>query len=61
MTVAGAMVAGGYELLSSPQFSLDAELRAGSGFFEGGNVNNVSLSLAIHWHSLWGAAVIIVN
>jgi hypothetical protein len=51
-TEPAAMFAGGYEMLHSPGFSLDLELRAGTGFFEEGSVHNVALALSVNWHQL---------
>jgi len=55
-TVPGLLLAAGYEVLSSPSFSIDLEGRIGSGFYEdnqGGVVTNIGLQIAVHWHSLF--------
>lgn len=54
-TVAGFMLAAGYEVVHSPGFSVDLELRAGSGFYEDGTVNNVAIGATLHWHSVMHA------
>lgn len=63
-TAAAILLAGGYEILSSPNFSIDAQLRVGAGFYEeyyGGTVTNVSLQFSINWHSLFSGAMIIIH
>ncbi len=50
-TVPAVMGAIGLELLSSPAFAMNLELRAGSGFFENDTrVRNVSLGLGVDWY-----------
>jgi len=62
-TVAGLLLAAGYEVLSSPSFSVDLEARIGAGFYdenEGGTVTNMGIQVAVHWHSLF-APIVIIN
>jgi len=51
-TVAGYLIAAGYEILHSPNFSVDLELRAGSGFYDDGTIHNAALGVSVNWHSL---------
>jgi hypothetical protein len=63
-TAPAILFAGGYEVLHGPNFSIDAELRLGAGFYEefyGGTVTNVSLQFSVNWHSLFSGAVVVVN
>ncbi|ACY17171.1 outer membrane beta-barrel protein [Haliangium ochraceum] len=50
-TVPAAMVGAGVEVLSTPEFALDLNLRAGSGFFNDGDtrVQNLSLGVGANW------------
>jgi uncharacterized membrane protein YtjA (UPF0391 family) len=50
-TVPAVMGALGLELLSSPAFALNLELRGGSGFFEDDvRVRNLSLGVGVNWY-----------
>jgi hypothetical protein len=62
-TVPGILLAAGYELLHSPNFSIDVDLRVGTGFYDevdGGAVTNVGLQFSVNWHSLWSGAAVVV-
>lgn len=51
-TVGGIMLGAGYEVLSTPSFSLDLSLRIASGFFEDGTATNAGVAFSVNWHSM---------
>jgi hypothetical protein len=57
------LLAIGYEVLHSPNFSIDIDFRVGAGFYDeefGGTVTNVGLQFSVNWHSLWSGAAVVV-
>lgn len=46
----GLLAAGGIELIHAPNFALDLALRFGHGFYDGGDVDNFALTLALNWY-----------
>ncbi len=63
-TVPSILLAGGYELLHGPNFSIDVDARVGAGFYEenqGGTVTNVGIQFSVNWHALFSGAMIIIH
>lgn len=51
-TVGGLLLGAGYEVLSTPGFSMDLGLRIGTGFYDGANVTNAAVTFSVNWHSM---------
>lgn len=48
-TVPAVMFGAGLELLTTRRFALDVELRAGTGFYDGGDVRNAGIGVGFTW------------
>jgi hypothetical protein len=50
--VSALMLGGGFEVIHTPTFSLDIELRVGTGFYDDGKLTNFALAASINWHQI---------
>jgi len=61
-TVFGLLLAAGYEIVSQPGFSVDAEFRIATGFYDevdGSSVTNFGVQFSVNWHSLFQPFIVI--
>ena len=59
------LLAAGYEILTSPNFSIDLEVRLGAGNYDdqedGGRITNFGIQFSVNFHQLWRSALLVVH